>query len=328
MDFGFTLRPVHSVERTVDLARQAEANGFGYGWLDDTHGGKDVYTLLTLMAMRTERLRLGPCVTNPATRDITVTASALATLDEISGGRMELGLGRGDRAQRVLGKGPYGTRPLDHAAAVIRDLVAGRSAAYGEVELELPWAPGHQLRVWFAGYEPVVLVMAGRAADGVILRSADIDYIAWMVGLAREAAAGIQRDPAAIKVQVAVPAHVGPAEAGRERLRWFTTTVAQHVADVLDHYPSERLPPALRGRAHIDPVHATGSGSMSSLSEETFDRFCLVGPAEDHVRRLVELHRAGVDQFNLYLASGDEEAQLEAYARDVLPAFRTAIGAA
>ena len=138
MDFGFTLKPDHSVERTVALARQAEAAGFDQGWLDDAHGGRDVYPLLTLMASATERLRLGTCVTNPATRDITVTASVMATLDEISGGRMDLGLGRGDSAQRVLGKAPMAARPLDHAVPIIRDLAAGRSATYGTVELELP----------------------------------------------------------------------------------------------------------------------------------------------------------------------------------------------
>ena len=107
MDFGFTLKPEHSIERTIALTQQAEAAGFSYGWLFDSHIlWKDVYPLLTLMAVNTETMRLGTCVTNPATRDITVTASVLATLDHISGGRMDLGIGRGDSAQRVLGKGP------------------------------------------------------------------------------------------------------------------------------------------------------------------------------------------------------------------------------
>ena len=72
MDFGFTLKPEHSIERTIALTRQAEAAGFGYGWLFDSHVlWKDVYPLLTLMAVNTTHMRLGTCVTNPATRDIT-----------------------------------------------------------------------------------------------------------------------------------------------------------------------------------------------------------------------------------------------------------------
>ena len=84
MQFGFTLKPEHTPERTLALTRQAEAAGFDYGWLFDSHVlWRDPYPLLTLMAGATERMRLGTCVTNPGTREPTVTASVLATLDEI-----------------------------------------------------------------------------------------------------------------------------------------------------------------------------------------------------------------------------------------------------
>jgi alkanesulfonate monooxygenase SsuD/methylene tetrahydromethanopterin reductase-like flavin-dependent oxidoreductase (luciferase family) len=197
MDFGFTLKPEHTIERTVALAQQAEAAGFGYGWLFDSHIlWKDVYPLLTLMAVNTEHMRLGTCVTNPATRDITVTASVLATLDEISGGRMDLGIGRGDSAQRVLGKGPVRTEVLEDAVRVIRDLAEGRKATYRDTELDLPWAKGRPLPVWIAGYGPKVLGLAGRVADGVILQLADRELLAWMIGIMHEAAgeAGEVRD--------------------------------------------------------------------------------------------------------------------------------------
>src|SRR3954452_22908847 len=105
MQFGFTLKPDHTIERTLALTRQAEAAGFEHGWLVDSHVlWHGPYPLLTLMAGATERLRRGTCVTNPGTREPTVTASVLATLDEISLGRMDLGIGRGDSARRVLGK--------------------------------------------------------------------------------------------------------------------------------------------------------------------------------------------------------------------------------
>ena len=107
VQFGFTLKPENSIERTLALTRQAEAAGFEYGWLFDSHVlWRDPYPLLTLMAGATTTMRLGTCVTNPATREPSVTASTLALLDEISGGRMDLGIGRGDSARRVLGKPP------------------------------------------------------------------------------------------------------------------------------------------------------------------------------------------------------------------------------
>ena len=98
MQFGFTLKPDHTIERTLALTRQAEAAGFTYGWLFDSHVlWRDPYPLLTLMAGATERMRLGTCVTNPATREPSVTASALAVLDELSGGRTGRRQGQGAR---------------------------------------------------------------------------------------------------------------------------------------------------------------------------------------------------------------------------------------
>jgi probable F420-dependent oxidoreductase len=335
MDFGFTLKPEHSIDRTIALTRQAEAGGFAYGWLFDSHIlWKDVYPLLTLMAVNTERMRLGTCVTNPATRDITVTASVLATLDEISGGRMDLGIGRGDSAQRVLGKGPVKTRVLDKAVGVIKDLVEGRSTTYMDTELDLPWSSEYDLPVWIAGYGPMVLGMTGRTADGVILQLADVDLIKWMIGIMRGAAEEVGRDPSEVKVQAAAPAHVGPVEVCREHVRWFPALVSNHVVDLVNKYPREELPESLTGyirdREGYDYRHhaEVGSDNAEFVADEVADRFSIVGPPEEHVRRLVELYEAGVDQFNLYLMNGDEEAQLEAYGEHVIPAFRAAVGEA
>src|SRR6476661_3349856 len=131
MDFGITLKPDMAPGRVVALARQAEEAGFAYGWLFDSHVlWLDPYPLLTLMALNTTRMRLGTCVTNPATRDPTVTASALATLNVISGGRMDLGIGRGDSARRVMGKPPTTLATLAQAVRIIRDLAAGKPTDY------------------------------------------------------------------------------------------------------------------------------------------------------------------------------------------------------
>src|SRR5256886_12969170 len=107
MDFGFTLKPDHPLKRVASLARLAESAGFTYGWVFDSHVlWKEPYVLLTLMAQNTKRMRLGKCVTNPATREPTVTANVLAVLQELSCGRMDLGICRGDSAPRVLGYEP------------------------------------------------------------------------------------------------------------------------------------------------------------------------------------------------------------------------------
>jgi probable F420-dependent oxidoreductase len=334
MDFGFTLKPDHSIERLIALTRQAEAAGFSHGWLFDSHVlWKEVYPLLTLMAVNTTTLRLGTCVTNPATREPTVTASVLATLDEISDGRMDLGIGRGDSARRVLGKPPTTMKTLEEAIVVIRDLVEGRTVRYEGTELSLPWTGRWKLPIWVAGYGPMALAMTGRIADGVIIQLADPDLIRWMLGMLREAAERAGRDPSSVKVQAAAPAYIGPVAEARERVRWFPALVGNHVVDLVSKYPPDELPPALTGYIHdrtgYDYHHhaEVGSSNARFVEDEVVDRFCVIGPPEEHVRRLVELRDAGVDQFNIYLMNGDEEAQLEAYGRHVIPMLREALAA-
>ena len=257
-----------------------------------------------------------------------MTASALATLDEISGGRMDLGIGRGDSARRVLGKPPITLANTEEAIRVIRALVAGDRIEYEGTELHFPWTKGWTLPVWVAGYGPMALAMTGRIADGLILQLADPDLIRWFVGQVRAAAAAAGRDPSAIRVQAAAAAYIGPRELGRERTRWFPALVSNHVVDLVNKYPREQLPASLTGyvrdRSGYDYLHhaEVGSSNAAFVEDDVTDRFCVLGSAEEHVAKLHELAAAGVDQFNLYLMNGDEEAQLDLYGREVIPAMR------
>jgi probable F420-dependent oxidoreductase len=329
MQFGFTLKPEHTIERTLALTRQAEEAGFDYGWLFDSHVlWREPYVLLTLMAQATDRLRLGTCVTNPATREPSVTASALAVLNEISGGRMDLGIGRGDSARRVLGKPPTTMATLEEAIAVIKALVEGRTIQYEGTDLTLPWTGKWNLPVWVAGYGPMALAMTGRIADGVILQLADPDLIRWFVGQVREAETAAGRPAGSVKVQAAAPAHLGDLTLCRERTRWFPALVSNHVVDLVNKYPREQLPESLTGyvrdRTGYDYLHhaEVGSSNAGFVGDEVTDRFCVLGSVEDHISKLHDLADAGVDQFNIYLMNGDEESTLEVYGRDIVPAMR------
>jgi alkanesulfonate monooxygenase SsuD/methylene tetrahydromethanopterin reductase-like flavin-dependent oxidoreductase (luciferase family) len=178
----------------------------------------------------------------------------------------------------------------------------------------------------------MALAMTGRVADGIILQLADPDLIRWFVGQVREAAADAGRDPASILVQAAAAAYVGPREVGRERTRWFPALVSNHVVDLVNKYPREQLPESLTGyitdRQGYDYRHhaEVGSSNAGFVTDDVVDRFCVIGSPEEHIERLMELQAAGVDQFNLYLMNGDEEAQLEAYGRDIIPAMNAAQG--
>jgi probable F420-dependent oxidoreductase len=329
MKFGITLKPDISVERIVGLAQQAEAAGFEYGWIFDSHVlWKEPYPLLALMANATQKMRLGPCVTNPAVRDLTVTASLFATLNLISGGRMELGVGRGDSSRRVLGKKPVSPSELERAVITFRELTAGHEVQHEGQPARLSWATGSP-PVWIAGYGPKVLNLAGRIADGVILQFADPDLIAWCLGFVQQGAKEAGRDPKTVQVMAAAPVWVSDDLAvARQRVRWFPALVSNHVVDLISKYKPEELPASLtsyvQDRAGYDYQHhaEVGSDNADFVSDEVVDRFCLVGPVEAHRQKLRKLAEVGVTQFNIYLMCGEEEQTLEVYKKQVLPGFR------
>ena len=329
MQFGITFKPDMPVERIVALTRRAEAAGFQYGWSFDSHVlWMDPYPLLTLMAVNTKKMKLGTLVTNPAVRDITVMASLFATLDLVSGRRMQLGIGRGDSSRRVMGKKPVSWSQLEQAVADFRALTSGKEIQHDGQPTRLSWAPGSP-PVWIAGYGPKVLQMAGRVADGIILQFADPDLIAWCLGFVREGARAAGRDAKRIEVMAAAPVWVSDdLSLARERVRWFPALVSNHVMDLIRQYKPEDLPPALTSyvedRGHYDYQHhcEVSSDNASFVSDEVVDRFCVIGPVKAHHEKLRKLASVGVTQFNIYLMCGDEEQTLEIYEREILPAFR------
>jgi len=328
LSFGVCFAPDPPVSRWVELTRRAESLGFEYAWLFDSHVlWEEVYPIFTLMAVNTRHIKIGPCVTNPGTRDPTVTASALATLNEISGGRMVMGMGRGDSARRVIGQKPVSVERMEQDCRLIRELAAGRAASYDGVAVQLKWARG-ELPVWIAGYGPKALRVAGRVADGVILQVADPAIIRWCLRWVREGADEAGRRFEEIQVQAAAPSFIsGDLARARDQVRWFPALVSNHVVDLLKRYDTGDLPAELtdyiKTRDHYDYTQHVQRGAAHSafVTDDVVDRFCVIGTVEQCRRRLEELAGAGVHQFNIYLMVDRPEAVIETYGRDILPAF-------
>jgi len=284
-----------------------------------------------LMALSSRDMRLGTCVTNPVVRDPTITASLLATLNQISGGRMDLGIGRGDSSRRVMGKKPTTLENLERTVHVIRELTAARPITYEGHPIQMPWATAGVPPVWVAGYGPKALRCAGRIGDGVILQFSDPHLVKWCLKFVEEGAREAGRDFSKMKVMSATAVWIsGDLNAARERVRWFPALVSNHVVDLVSRYKPEELPAELtayvQDRAGYNYLHhaEVGSSNAQFVTDEVVDRFCIVGPASEHVRRLKELQSLGVTQFNIYLMCGDEEQTLEQYGKEIIPAMSRA----
>ncbi len=272
-------------------------------------------------------------VTNPATRDWTVTASLFATLNDMFGNRTVCGIGRGDSAVRVINGKPVTLATLRESIGVIRGLASGEQVDYKGQQLRFPWGAASRLPVWVAAYGPLALKLTGEVADGFILQVADPEITAWSIGAVRAAAEAAGRDPASITICVAAPAYVtdGSPEGlqhGRDQCRWFGGMVGNHVADIVARYGADgaAVPRALSdyiaGRQGYDYNQHGKAGNTHAdfVPDEIIDRFALIGPVERQVERLEEMKALGVDQFALYLQHDAKDATLTAYGEQVIPA--------
>ncbi|EMF02052.1 TIGR03842 family LLM class F420-dependent oxidoreductase [Streptomyces mobaraensis NBRC 13819 = DSM 40847] len=334
MDFGLVLQTDPPATAVVELMRRAERRGFRYGWtFDSAVLWQEPFVIHSRILEHTERLIVGPMVTNPSTRTPEVTASTFATLNDMYGNRTVCGIGRGDSAMRVAGRRPNTLAALSESMRIIRDLAEGRETDAGGTPLRLPWVRDGRLPVWMAAYGPKALALAGREADGFILQLADPFLTEWMVKAVRGAAEEAGRDPSSVTVCVAAPAYVGDDLAhAREQCRWFGGMVGNHVADLVTRYGAhsglvpEALTAYIERRQGYDYSHHGRAGNPSTdfVPDEIVDRFCLLGPAEAHVARLEELRALGVDQFAVYAMHDAKETTIDTYGERVIPALTEA----
>src|SRR5471032_2966862 len=160
MDFGAVLQTNPPASRTVYLAKLAEQYGFSHVWTFDSHLlWQEPYVIYSQILAETKRIIVGPMVTNPATRDWTVTASTFATLNEMFGNRTVCGIGRGDSAVRVINGKPVSLADLRDSIAVIRSLANGDAAEYKDSTLRLTWNPHSRLDIYVAAYGPKALAL-------------------------------------------------------------------------------------------------------------------------------------------------------------------------
>jgi 5,10-methylenetetrahydromethanopterin reductase len=157
-----------SVREAGELAQQCDDYGFGFlGMTDGQMIWRDVYVALTLAACKTKRIRLAPWVTNIITRHPTVTANAIATLNDLSGGRAFLGIGIGDDSVRTIGRKTSTLEELAEAVTLIYDLASGREVKRAEGTWTLASAQGG-MTIYWAAANPRSLQYGGRYTDGVI----------------------------------------------------------------------------------------------------------------------------------------------------------------
>ena len=333
MEFGITFKGVVAPERARKLVAQAEAAGFTYCWFYDSHIlWRESYPAMAMCMEHTEKMRFGPCVTNPNTREWSHAASLFGSLALQSGGRFDIGVGRGDSAVRVMGRKPAMLKKMDEFIEVVKALVRGEERQYGDVPnpIQFPWARGYELPVWVAAYGPKALDSAGRMGDGLILQVAEPAICKWLASQAVAAGKAAGRDMSSYRIMAAAPAYFGDMNECREATRWFPAMVGNHVADIVEKYGTDRedIPAALtayiKDRKGYDySKHGQSDNPyLDFITDDIIDGFAVLGTPDDHISKIKTLQDAGITQFNIYLDNGEEEEIIAEYGKTVIPAFR------
>lgn len=305
--------------RTAERARQAEAWGFeGMLVADSQNLNADVWVELALAGAATDRLLLGPGVTNPATRHPAVTASAAATLQAETGGRAVLGLGRGDSALTQIGRRPVAVHELEQALTAIQGYLTGDGIAW------LPDPDVPKVPVAVAATGPHVIAAAARHAERIDFTvGAEPDRLRWAVETAREAA-GDRHISLGAFLNVAVSPDRAQA---RDLVRGSTAIFAR--------FATEGAPPdglSEVTRAGIEKVAAdydesrhghSNAAHARALEDDFIDRFAVVGDPAEVTERLREIEALGIDRVVVVPGSLDADpdalaASDERFAREVL----------
>jgi 5,10-methylenetetrahydromethanopterin reductase len=329
-EFGFMmgLSPREPIARFGDLANSAEKLGFEAAWLADSQlYTKDVYVGLTVAAARTSRISLGPGVTNPVTRHLTVTANAVAGVNEVSGGRAMLGIGAGDAAVFPLGRAPAGIDELRTAIERLRALSRGECVEFESGAVAVA-AAGSSYPIMLAASQPRMLALAGAVADGVILMgAADPVLTAWQLQRVADGAAANGRSLSELTVDLwfTISLSEDRDQALRDvrpwavsQARWFERW--QQLPEPLQPFEDEfrRAAAAHDFRRHL----ARGSDDEKSVSDEFVDWVGVAGDLDDCVGKIRPLMELGLDRITFALLPGGRAQRLERYGHELIPALR------
>ena len=312
--------------RVAELARKAEDWGFtGLLLADSQNLTADIWVELALAGAATSRLRLGPGVTNPVTRNPAVTASAAATLQAETGGRAVLGLARGDSALTHIGRHPVPVAEFEDSLEAIQGYLRGDEVELNGMTSRIHWLPDPDLPkvpVEVAATGPRMIAAAARHAEGVNLTlGAELERLHWGIDIAREAA----NDNVSLGafINVAVDDDRGAA---RELVRG---TVAIFARFATEGAPSQGLSDVARrgiGRYEKERHGEAAAPHAQELDSQFIDRFAVAGPADEVRDRLLDIRAAGIERLIIVPGSLDADPGAlqksnERFAADVLPAL-------
>jgi 5,10-methylenetetrahydromethanopterin reductase len=322
VSFGLSLAASlrEPISRVAGLIARAEELGFRYAFaIDSQLAVKDAYVTLTVAALRTSSISLGTGVTNPITRDLTVTASTFAALQEVSQGRAVLGLGNGATSVEGIGLKGANLARTREAISKLRALLDGEPIEHRGVEVQLPPTPG-RVPILLAASRPRMLQLAGELADGVIVMGSaqprlvreQLDHV--LEGLRRS---GRPRGDFHVDLWQTISVSDNRSKAVEDVKSWVASQLVWWLAR------AESLPPEIEQAVEWDRIRGAGEAYDISehlslhakhrdlVTDRLADVMAIAGDVHHSAARLRELSSLDVNNITLALLSGGRDRRLE-----------------
>lgn len=296
-----------------ELVRCVESAGFEMIGLSDSPARRpETYITGVLCAQNTTRVRFGPWVTNPLTRHPIITAAAVASLSELSGGRAVVGIGTGDSAAHTVGARPATLQLLEEYVQAVRRLSSGMEVTYQGKRLNMLWTTNHKVPIYVAAAGPRGLQVAGRIADGVIIGSGILpDVVEHSLAMIKEGAQEEGRDWRRLDLWWLCGCRIErDRTTAEERMLSLIATVIntnfqvslrgkllpdelrEDVRYLVDHYKFDDPTNYRQGPSNVALLR-----SLPRLREYACRRFLVGGTPDDCVRQINAAREAGATQF-------------------------------
>ena len=321
--FGVGLFGTENAREGVRLAQQAERLGYRRFWVGDSHMiWREVYALLGAIAATTSELEIGPGVTHPLVRHITVTASAVATLNELAPGRCLLGIGVGATGPENIGMKPVGIEQFGETLRALEKLLAGESIHMNGRQVQCVFAPGPRIPIYLGTRAPKVMRLAASLADGIIY-TGEVSTLAPTIATLKQCCAEAGRVADEVKVVYRIPCCVSEnSSEAREEVRGkIARTAMTHLgrlhrmgklADEADRKAVERL------WRHYDTYHHMGPEHSYLVRDEWVDRFAVAGTPDDVREQVRKLLRHDIGELTIIPFGKSKPAVLEMFAEGVM----------
>ncbi len=320
--FGVGVYGTDTAREAVELARAAEEFGYQRFWIGDSHMiWRELYVLAGAIAMATKRIEIGPGVTHPAVRHLTVTASAMATLNELTEGRAFVGFGVGATGPGNIGMKPHSIPELEADIILLKQLLAGETVNMNGADVRCLFpAPGVPL--YIGTRAPQGMKITCRLADGFVY-SGEFDTLKPIVNNIRAYTAAAQREVEEIQFIYRLPCALNDDGAGaREDVKGIVARAAfthlgrlynrGDLGDTADRAALEHL------RQHYDTYHHMESTHNRLVREEWVARFAIVGAPNQVRDKVKEIVDAGVDELTIIPCGSSKHNVLAAFAREVM----------